>query len=166
MRSTLLLRGKAQTYFFMVVYRVINPWYLTGFTDGEGCFAIIFSKHKTKTSGIDAHLCFEIELRLDEKPVLELFQKRLDCGRIIELRYDRYGWKPHVKYVVKKQHDIFYHVIPFFKQFPLQGKKKKDFLLFCKAAELIKKKRHLTKEGIMELQKLREFMNDRRPLFG
>lgn len=149
----------------MVVYRVINPWYLTGFTDGEGCFAIVIAKHKTKKIGMEVSLCFEIELRLDEKPILELFQKRLNCGRIIELRYDRYGWKPHVKYVVKKQRDIFYKIIPFFKQFPLQGKKRKDFLLFCQAAELVKQNKHGIKQGIVQLQKLREFMNDRRPLF-
>jgi hypothetical protein len=150
----------------MSAYRVISPWYITGFTEGEGCFAILLTKHKTKKLGKDANLCFEIELRIDEKPILELIQKRLQCGRIVELHYDRYGWKPHVKFVVRKQYDIFYKVIPFFKTFPLQGKKRKDFLLFCKAAELFKKKKHLTEKGIVELQKLRTFMNDRRLIGG
>lgn len=150
----------------MSAYRVISPWYITGFTDGEGCFAITLTKHKTKKVSKDANLCFEIELRGDERPVLELIQKRLDCGRIVDLKYDRYGWKPHVKFTVRKQSDIFYKVIPFFKQFPLQGKKGKDFLLFCQAAELFKKKRHLTEEGVTELYKIREFMNKRRPMNG
>lgn len=150
----------------MSVYRIISPWYITGFTEGEGCFAILLTKHKTKKLNKDANLCFEIELRIDEKPILELIQKRLSCGRIVELRYSRYGWKPHVKYVVRKQNDIFYKVIPFFRQFPLRGKKGKDFILFCQAAELFKKKEHLTEEGIQKLIKLREFMNDRRPIDG
>lgn len=150
----------------MSVYRIISPWYITGFTEGEGCFAILLTKHKTKKTGKDANLCFEIELRIDEKPILELIQKRFGCGRIVELRYDRYGWKPHVKYVVRKQKDIFFKVIPFFRQFPLRGKKGKDFLLFCEAAEIFKKKGHLTEEGITKLTKLREFMNDRRPIGG
>ena len=151
--------------FEMGAYKIINPWYIVGFTDGEGCFAIIISKHKTKKLGLDASLCFEIELRGDDKPILEKIRQRLGCGRIVELNYDRYGWKPHVKYVVKGQKDLFRKIIPFFRKYPLQGKKGKDFLLFCQAAELFKRKKHLTEEGINELYKLREFMNNRRP-FG
>lgn len=150
----------------MSTYRIISPWYITGFTEGEGCFAISICKHKTKSTKRDANLLYEIELRGDEKPILELIQKRLNCGRILMLNYDRYGWKPHVKLMVKKQSDIFYKIIPFFKQFPLQGKKGKDFKLFCQAAELFKKKEHLTEKGIEKLLKLREFMNDRRPMNG
>lgn len=141
----------------------INPWYITGFVEGEGCFAILISKHKTKKLGKDANITFEIELRGDDKVILEDIQKRLKCGHIYELKYERYGWKPHVKYAVKSHRDLFYKVIPFFKKFPLRGKKEKDFLLFCQAAELIKKKKHLTENGIKNLEKIRLFMNERRP---
>ncbi|PIS21586.1 hypothetical protein COT51_02005 [candidate division WWE3 bacterium CG08_land_8_20_14_0_20_41_15] len=147
-------------------FKIVNPWYIVGFTDGEGCFAILLSKHKTKKARIDANLCYEIELRADDRPVLELIQKRLDCGRIVVLNYERYGWKPHVKYVVKKQSDIFNKVIPFFKRFPLKGKKGKDFELFCRAADIFRTKQHLSEEGINKLIKLREFMNERRPMYG
>ena len=150
----------------MSAYKFLSPWYIVGFTDGEGCFAILITKHKTKKTGRDANLCFEIELRGDDKPVLELIQKRLDCGRIVELNYERYGWKPHVKFVVRKQDDILYKVIPYFKKFPLKGKKGKDFELFCQAAEIFRKKEHLSEEGINQLLKIREFMNNRRPMFG
>ncbi len=146
-------------------YKILSPWYIVGFTDGEGCFAILINKHKTKKLKVDANLCFEIELRADDRPVLELIQKRLNCGRIVELNYERYGWKPHVKFVVRKQNDILFRIIPFFKQFPLKGKKGKDFKLFCRAGEIFKKKQHLTEEGIDQLRKIREFMNERRPMF-
>lgn len=148
----------------MSAYRIVSPWYITGFAEGEGCFAISISKHKAKKTKKDASLNFEIELRRDDRPILELIQQRLGCGIILELNYKRYGWKPHVKYAVKKQSDIFYKIIPFFKTFPLKGKKGKDFLLFCEAAEIFKKKEHLTEKGIRKLLKLREFMNERRPI--
>ena len=150
----------------MSAYKFLSPWYIVGFTDGEGCFAILITKHKTKKAGKDANLCFEIELRADDKPILELIQKRLDCGRIVELNYERYGWKPHVKFVVRKQNEILYKVIPFFKKFPLKAKKRKDFELFCQAADIFRKKDHLSEEGINRLLKIREFMNNRRPMFG
>jgi len=150
----------------MSAYKIINPWYIVGFTEGEGCFAINIVKHKTKRLKKDATLCFEIELRGDDRPILEKIQQRLNCGQIVELKYERYGWKPHVKFTVRKQNDLFYKVIPFFKKFPLQGRKKKDFDLFCQAAEIFKVKGHLSKEGIEKLTKIREFMNERRPMFG
>lgn len=150
----------------MGAYKIINPWYIVGFTDGEGCFAILISKHKTKKTRRDANLCFEIELRADDRSILELIQKRLNCGRIVELNYKRYGWKPHVKFVVRKQKDILYKVIPFFRQFRLIGKKGKDFELFCQAADIFRNKQHLTEEGISQLLRIREFMNERRPMFG
>ena len=150
----------------MAVYKIFSPWYLVGFVEGEGCFAITIAKHKTKRTKKDACLCFEIELRADDRPILELIQKRLDCGRIVTLNYQRYGWKPHVKFVVKKQKDIFFKIIPFFKRFPLKGKKAKDFELFCQAAEIFRKKEHLSEKGINQLLKIREFMNNRRPILG
>lgn len=150
----------------MSAYKVISPWYIVGFTDGEGCFVINIVKHKTKKFKKDATLCFEIELRGDEKPILEKIQQRLNCGQIVDLKYERYGWKPHVKYTVRKQSDLFFKVIPFFRRFPLQGKKQKDFELFCGAAKMFQKKEHLTEGGIKKLEKIREFMNDRRPMFG
>jgi len=146
------------------MYRIVSPWYITGFTEGEGCFAILISKHATTKTRRDANLCYEIELRADDRPILELIQKRLQCGRIIELRYERYGWKPHVKFVVRKQHDIFFKVIPFFRAYPLKGKKGKDFMLFCQAAEVFRKKLHRTEKGIAMLENIRRFMNERRPM--
>lgn len=143
----------------------INPWYISGFTEGEGCFAIIITKHKTKKTRRDVTLAFEIELRGDDRQILEMIKNRLKCGNIFDLKYERYGRKPHVKYVVRNQRDILYKIIPFFNTFPLKGKKYKDFLLFCEAAEIIKKKEHLSEEGIKRFEKIREFMNERRP-FG
>ncbi len=142
----------------------MNPWYIVGFTDGEGSFSITISKHKTKRLGLDARLIFEIELRGDDRPLLMEIQNYLKCGQIFDLNYDRYGWKPHVKYAVKSHKDLTRFIIPFFKRYPLKGKKAKDFQLFCQAAEVFKNKEHLTLEGINKLYKLREFMNNRRPM--
>ncbi|MBI2008065.1 LAGLIDADG family homing endonuclease [Candidatus Amesbacteria bacterium] len=134
--------------------------------DGEGSFAIIVTRHKTKKTRQDVRLCFQIELRADDRPILEIVKKRLECGRLINVTYERYGWKPHVRFYVQRQNDIFCKIIPFFKQYPMPGKKNKDFILFCQAAELFKQKKHLTEEGINQLLKIREFMNERRPMYG
>ena len=162
MHSTPIKSGEGTKFNKMV--DKLRPWYIVGLVDGEGCFAITISKHKTKKLGLDARLIFEIELRADDREVLERLKNTFGCGSIYELNYDRYGWKPHVKYAIKSHKDIFKILIPFFKKYPLQGKKKKDFLDFCRAAEVFKEKQHLNVEGIKKLEKIRQFMNEKRPL--
>ena len=111
----------------------LNPWYISGLVEGEGCFCIGISKHKTKSLGFDARLMFEIEMIIDDKPLLEALQQSLKCGQIYQLNYERYSWRPHVKFAVKKFEDIQRQIIPFFKKYQLRGKKKRDFDLFCQA---------------------------------
>lgn len=145
----------------------IDPWYIAGFIEGEGSFGIIISKHKTKRLGFDARLSFEIELRGDDRKILEEIQSHLGCGHIYELKYERYGWMPHAKYSIRKRNDIRDKLVPFFKKYPLRGKKAKDFVLFCQALEeIFEKKKHLTMEGINRLREIRRFMNKRRPFGG
>jgi len=132
--------------------------YISGFVDGEGCFCISISKHKTSKTGFNARLIFEIELRADDREILESIGKTLDCGRIYDLNYDRYGWYPHVKLAITKIADIKEKVIPFFEKYPLRAKKRKTFIVFCKAIRIFDEKRHLTHEGLLELKKLRKEM--------
>lgn len=146
--------------------RKLQPWYVVGFVEGEGCFAINISKHKTKRLRRDAWLSFEIELRGDDRPILEDIQKFFGCGNVYDLNYDRYGWMPHAKYRLRGIKNICEILIPFFRKYKLRGKKQKDFELFCKAAEVFVKKQHLTKKGIAKLEKIRRFMNKRRPFGG
>lgn len=142
----------------------LNPKYVSGLIEGEGCFCITISKHKTKILGVDPRLMFEVEMIIDDKPLLEKLQQTLKCGNIYILNYKRYGWRPHVKFAVKSQKDIFEKIIPFFRKNPLIGKKKKDFEYFCQAAEIFKEKKHLSKGGIDKLIQIQSKMNLRRKL--
>ena len=135
----------------------LNPYYLDGLVDGEGCFSITFNKRKNNR--IEVRLLFEIELREDDREILERVQKTLECGNIYYLNYERYKkWKPHVKYKVSNLKDITQKVIPFFNQYPLQAKKKKSFELFSQVANLMLRKRHLTPEGILEIRNFKDRM--------
>lgn len=142
----------------------LRPWYVVGLVEGEGCFCIVISKHKTRRLGFDPRLIFEIEMIIDEKPLLENIRETLNCGEIYILNYQRYGWRPHVKFAVKRYKDIAKKIIPFFKNYQLQGKKKKDFDFFCQAAEIFQKNEHLTLEGIEKLRIIQSKMNLRRKL--
>ena len=134
----------------------LNPHYLVGLVDGEGCFTVTFNNHKSNRL-IEVRLLFEIELREDDKEILERVKETLQCGNIYYLTYERYKkWRPHYKYKVSNLKDITQKVIPFFRKYPLQAKKKYSFELFSTVAEMMNKKHHLTKEGIADIRNLKE----------
>ncbi len=139
----------------------LNPHYLVGLVDGEGCFSVTFNKHKDNRL-LEIRLLFEIELREDDKEILERVKETLNCGNIYYLNYERYKkWRPHYKYKVSNIKDISTKVIPFFQKYPLQAKKKKSFALFKKVAKLILQKKHLTIDGIEKVKSLKEdFIRD------
>src|SRR3989344_8758073 len=134
----------------------LNPHYLVGLVDGEGCFSICFNKHKASNRLVEVRLIFEIELREDDKEILERVKETLECGNIYYLNYERYKkWRPHYKYKVSNLRDITEKIIPFFKKYPLQAKKKHSFELFSEVAGMMLKKRHLTTMGVEEIRKLK-----------
>ena len=133
---------------------MLNPNYVVGFVDGEGCFSISFNKNNGRLP--EVRLMFEIELREDDEQIMHEIRKLLGCGNIYHLKYERYAkWRPHVKLKVSNFTDISSKVIPFFKKYPLQAKKRLQFDQFCQAAELIKAKRHLTPDGIVKIQNIK-----------
>ena len=133
--------------------------YIAGFIDGEGCFTIVISKHKTKKLGIDARLHFQIEVRDDDREIIEYIQETLDCGRIYHLSYERYGWNPHVELKNSSFEEITGKLIPFLKKYPLRAKKRFSYQYFLQAVKVFKEKRHFTLEGIQELREIRSKMN-------
>lgn len=133
---------------------MLNPHYIVGFVDGEGCFSISLNKNGDRLP--EVRLIFEIELREDDEPILREIQATLACGNIYRLEYERYAkWRPHVKLKVSNFPDISTKIIPFFQRYPLQAKKRLQFKQFCQVAELIKTKQHLTPEGIEQIRALK-----------
>lgn len=143
---------------------MLEPWYVTGLVDGEGCFCITLAKHKTTKTRLDPRLLFEMEMIIDDLPLLEELREFFDCGNVYILNYERYGWRPHAKFAVKSLKDIQGKIIPFFRKYPLQGKKRKDFDYFCTASQMFTDKEHLSLRGIRNLRKIQAKMNLRRKL--
>ena len=134
----------------------LHPQYVVGFIDGEGSFSVSVGKHKTMKRGREVRLEFEIELRADDREILERICKTIGCGRIYDLSYERYGWYPHVKYKIGGVKDMQTYLIPFLDQYPLQAKKGKAYKLFREIVVMFGNKEHLTDTGFKKILKLRE----------
>lgn len=136
----------------------VNPakgYYLAGFADGEGSFNISLRRRADHSIGWQVVLTFNVSQK--ETYILSQFKRILGCGRL-QKRKDGL----HM-YVVSNPNSIIERVIPFFKRFNfLSQNKKKNFMLFVKATKIIKEKRHLTREGFMEIVDIREKINEGR----
>jgi hypothetical protein len=76
----------------------------------------------------------------------------LGCGYISE-RGDI------VDFHVTKFEDIINKIIPFFEKYPILGVKSENFKDFCKVAELMRNKEHLTKKGLEKIRLIKSKMN-------
>lgn len=76
----------------------------------------------------------------------------LGCGRLAETPII-------VRLVISKFEDIQQKVLPFFAKYPLLGTKRLNYADFCKVAELMKNKVHLTPEGIDKINSIKVKMN-------
>lgn len=128
-------------------------YYLAGFADGEGSFNVSFRRRRDYKNPWKVSLCFNISQR--DKVILSLFKRYLNCGTMRQ-RKDGVWY-----YEVNNQNSIRENVIPFFERFGfLSAKKKRDFAKFKKLASLMNEGKHLTEEGIREILKIRNKMND------
>lgn len=140
--------------------REISPENISGFVVGEGCFYVESGRDPKYRLGHRIRAAFCIELREDDREILESIQSVLKCGNIYHLDFGRYKgyakkkWKPHVKYRVSNQTDIIGKVVPFFTKYPLFGKKRRVFEVYCQIVEKIECKEHLTPAGLEETRLL------------
>ena len=78
----------------------------------------------------------------------------LGCGYI----YDN-SQNPAVYLDITKYSDVLGIIIPLFNKYTLEGQKRLDFQAFCKVADLMKDKAHLTHEGLSQIQEIQRFIN-------
>jgi hypothetical protein len=113
--------GAASAYSSSAAFSVsvLQPWYLTGFFDGEACFNIHLKKHTHCKTGWQVQAGFFIGLHMKDKALLELIKSSLGVGEIVPNTKDKY------QYRVRSFKEIREVIIPFFDKYPLITKKKR-----------------------------------------
>ena len=88
---------------------VQNPYWLVGFTAGEGCFLISINKSNTINIGWQVYLDFSISQHARDEELTKNIINFLNCGNI---RYQE--TKNCLEFKVRKFSDIETKIIPFF----------------------------------------------------
>ena len=109
---------------------------------------------KTHKTGICVYLTFILSQHTQDKQLLLNLKDYFGCGRYKEKTESMVG-----EFIVTKFSDLTDRIIPFFERNLILGAKYSDFADFCKVAELMKKKVHLTEEGLKEIKKIKSNMN-------
>ena len=135
--------------------KIKNPHWLAGFTAGEGCFFIEVSKSNTHIIGFQVKLLFVLTQHSRDEQLMISLIKYFACGRIHKMG-EAFDFR------VTKKCDIQNVIIPFFKKYPVFGVKSKDFADWCKVAEMMKEKKHLTHSGLDQIKKIKASMNSER----
>jgi LAGLIDADG endonuclease len=102
--------------------------YLSGYVDGEGCFAVAVNRNPTSRSGYQLVPGFHVSQNDDRAQVLVMIRERFGGSGYIKPngRKDR-----ALVYVVRRRPDLLEHVIPFFERSPLMSSKRDDFEKFA-----------------------------------
>ena len=101
----------------------LNSWFITGFTDAEGCFSVsiktdVKSKLKWRTS-----LIFIIKLHIKDIAILKLIKNTLMVGKI------RINGINSVQFVVESIKELQV-IVDHFNKYPLVTAKASDYLIF------------------------------------
>jgi hypothetical protein len=131
----------------------LDPWFISGFSDAEGCFLVIIRKSPKSLLGWQIEVNFTINLHVRDLELLNLIKAYFGVGRIGK---ERNGC---CDFTVGSLDQIITKVIPHFDKYPLKTNKYSDYLLFKKVAMIMQRKEHLTAEGLQKIVNIRASLN-------
>nr|QID42295.1 LAGLIDADG endonuclease [Fusarium culmorum]CDL73555.1 Group I intron-encoded double motif LAGLIDADG homing endonuclease n2 TaxOphiostoma minus RepIDG3DRG9_9PEZI [Fusarium culmorum CS7071]QID42353.1 LAGLIDADG endonuclease [Fusarium culmorum]QID42412.1 LAGLIDADG endonuclease [Fusarium culmorum]QID42469.1 LAGLIDADG endonuclease [Fusarium culmorum] len=130
----------------------LNPFWVAGFVDGEGCFSVIISKSNSLKVGWRVRVYFYIGLHVKDRALLESIQNFFGVGNIYS------ATESLVRYQVNSFKDIKV-IIDFFDKYKLITNKGADFFLFKEVYTLMLNKEHLTLQGLHKIVAIHAAIN-------
>ncbi len=135
---------------------VLDPNWVVGFVDGEGCFSV--SVHRStmmrRHGGWQLQPVFHIYQHQDHRDVLEAMIRVFGCGRLRPKGPNSSVWT----FAVDGLADLERAVIPFFERYP-PVVKQRDFEAFSHIVRSMRRKEHLSRSGFEHLVRLAYGMN-------
>nr|ATI20393.1 LAGLIDADG endonuclease [Juglanconis oblonga] len=166
----------------------INPYWLAGFTEAEGCFFVVIQENKSSPEGTlryptgvpsgratyQIKIGYQVSQHLIDQSLIKSLKDFFECGRSSPIPPPGGGsgmipeggsepcGKAGISFRVTKFKEITEKVIPFFDNYPILGSKLKDFKDFKGITKLMASKAHLTPEGLIKIRKIKSLMNSLR----
>jgi len=129
--------------------RNLDPYYITGFVEGEGSFYVGILPRSLEKVKWEVRPSFSLSQNKENKKTVFKLKEFFGCGWIRPSRKDN-----TLKYEVRSLRELDEKIIPHFEKYPLVGEKEKDFEILKKVVRLMIKGKHLEKEGLKEIIEL------------
>ena len=130
----------------------LDPQWVTGFVDGEGCFHISMNKQEEMSTGWQVLPEFRIVQHARDEALLKELQRFIEAGKVVVNHDSR-------KELRIRRLDELKKVTAFFENHPLKTRKRRDFEIFNEVLRLMQHHKHLTKEGLERIANLCWQMN-------
>lgn len=128
----------------------ISPWFITGFTDAEGCFNVGLQKNPNGKFYVRPLFRIKVHSR-DSLLLLRIKNYFGGIGNIYTNSKDS-------NYTVRSLDEIL-KIILHFDNYPLITKKKSDYILFKQIIQKIVEGEHLSAKGLQEIVNIRSSIN-------
>ena len=142
--------------------RIRTGW-VVGFVDGEGTFSVTIQRNKEMSLGWQVFPEFVVTQGEKSLNALQELKEFFGCGRIYRNRRYNNHKEDIFRYCVRRISDIEEKIVPFFMENPLKTSKVEDFKKFVQAIGLIKERKHLNRDGLKEIGKIAQTMNNKQP---
>jgi hypothetical protein len=137
--------------------RPLNPWYVTGFVDAEGCFSVSVRPYpnlERPTRWLMAPV-FQAYQHKDGIDILEALRSFFGCGTLVPK-----GPNSNViTFSVHGLENLSTRVIPHFQEYPLRTYKASEFDKFRDIVLRMRNGEHRSHEGLVRLAKIAFTMN-------
>jgi LAGLIDADG endonuclease len=130
------------------------PSYISGYFDGEGCFAVSIAPRSRLMVGWEVRPSLSVSQNGDRPEVLLAIQRYFGCGTLRPDRSDK-----TLKWEVRSLPLLQERVVPHFRAFPLLSGKRRDFELFDRICRSMAAGDHLTRDGLTGIVRMAAQMN-------
>ncbi len=130
----------------------LQPDWVVGFVDGEGCFYVGFTDHAEMTTGFQVLPEFRVVQHERDKQILYGLKRFFKHGVVRRNHEER--WELRIRNL-----EGLNVIVNFFRKHPLKTKKSVDFHKFARIIEAMNRGKHLTPEGLLDLVNIAKGMN-------
>ena len=128
---------------------------MTGLVEGEGSFYVGILPRKLGKVDFEVRPSFSLSQHKRNRSLLFKLKEYFGCGSI------RFSKKDQTyKFEVRSLKDLKEKILPHFEKFPLEGEKAKDFKVLKEIVEMMERKEHLERKGLLKIVELIERMTE------
>jgi len=130
----------------------LDPQWVTGFVDGEGCFHVSINQHARMSMRWQVLPEFRIVQHSRDEQLLKELQRFFEAGKVVVNHGDRKELR------VRKLNELR-TIVRFFEENKLRTQKSRDFRLFRAVLYSMERREHLTIAGLRKIANLCWKMN-------